>query len=211
MSVALSGTGVHSFSAIIRWAARRLLTYASGAITTAILFVIGAAFYSYVWPAPPPILPFAPPEVVQTPLPKEEPPLPKEDRLISSGGAASGVVGVGRDALGPSPIVPDQVRGAPIFDPTNQFVGIVRTLINPHSPDAVILVEGELSATLRDPRGRGSLTGYLPAIIHFKNIEWSESNGQIRGILTPAALAEIQAGSKAQGSADTPPRITPKR
>jgi hypothetical protein len=39
--------------AIARWAAVRLAIYLGSAALTAVLFVSGAAFYSFVWPAPP--------------------------------------------------------------------------------------------------------------------------------------------------------------
>ena len=38
---------------IARWAAVRLTVYLAAMIVTGVVFVAGAAFYSYVWPAPP--------------------------------------------------------------------------------------------------------------------------------------------------------------
>jgi len=45
---------------VFRWAASRLGIYFGAAIAGLILFYAGAAFYSFVWPAPPVAVPVTP-------------------------------------------------------------------------------------------------------------------------------------------------------
>jgi hypothetical protein len=44
---------VKNAASTVRWTFLRLTIYATAAIVTASVFFAGAAFYSFVWPAPP--------------------------------------------------------------------------------------------------------------------------------------------------------------
>src|ERR1700730_2910107 len=124
-------TGLSTLKFALHWLLSRLVGYILVAVFSAILFLLGAAFYSYIWPAPPTVDAIQGRVVPPEPIQERKPPgLLAPDKPAQS---AEAIVSVAPPkGLGASNII-----GKYIFGPDDKSIGWVE--------DITISDKGEVS------------------------------------------------------------------
>lgn len=159
---------------LLRWLAPRFLVYLATAVFSALLFLLGAAVYSYISPVPFDERPLAPPAIEQAPLKQsnERTPSPSRptitrptcaDRIGPPGGCAPAVsqipsVGIQKDVtIGPSA---EFVASRDRFEVrrNGDDLDLVITFNNPFN-DPIWLVASKDEAELYVPGNRWAASG----------------------------------------------------